>query len=293
MPAPTTAEIDAFVTELLGPDATRSDRTAVTLLTTWACVSMRYDLDVEQVFDWDIINDFAVHLTETVSKGSAQHRRSQLRRIAKRVNPTYAPPFTPTSMPESTTIQAYTEAEVEQIEAGASYAFNARTNVTNKKMLVALCLGAGLRSTEASKLKWGQVFVDDLGVVLRDVNGRDVPVKDKYSTVLRENKGLFEAEDFVLSPDSKKADRSNVPAIITSLYVSDGLAPQVQRMRVTWIVSLLSDGVPEPLVCTTAGLTSLRRYLDQVRPISYDEDTMLSTGSWYRGYGSVVLPVSG
>ena len=106
MPAPTPAEIDAFITEILGPDASRSDRTAVTLLTTWACVSMRYDLDVEQVFDWDILNDFAVHLTETVSNGSAQHRRSQLRRIAKRVNPTYAPPFTPTSMPESTVVQA-------------------------------------------------------------------------------------------------------------------------------------------------------------------------------------------
>lgn len=141
-------------------------------------------------------------------------------------------------------------------------------------MLVALCLGAGLRSTEASKLKWGQVIVDDLGVVLRDVNGRDVPVKDKYSAVLRENKGLFETEDYVLSPDSKKDDRSNVPATITSLYVSDGLAPQVQRMRVMWIVSLLGYGVPEPLVCAAAGLTSLRRYLDQVRPISYDEDTI-------------------
>lgn len=44
---------------------------------------MLYDLEAEQVFDQEIINDFAVYLAKTVSNGSAQHRKAHPRRIAK------------------------------------------------------------------------------------------------------------------------------------------------------------------------------------------------------------------
>lgn len=67
---------------------------------------MLYDLEAEQVFDQEIINDFAVHLAKTVSNGSAQHRKSHPRRIAKRVNPTYGSPFKLSSISDGNVVQS-------------------------------------------------------------------------------------------------------------------------------------------------------------------------------------------
>lgn len=86
---------------------------------------MRYDLKAEQVFDQEIINDFAAHLAKTVSKGSAQHRKPHPRRIAKRVNSTYGPPFKLSSISDGSVVQSYTDVEVEKIGQWADYGFYA------------------------------------------------------------------------------------------------------------------------------------------------------------------------
>ena len=142
-----------------------------------------------------------------------------------------------------------------------NYAANAATNVlNNKQLVVSLCLGAGLKAKEASYLTCEQVHANKAGLMLLDVTGRDVPVRHRPAAPLTHGKDQFHPDHFVLTPDSAKADRSNVASNISSMYQSKGLAPKPARLRVTCIQHFINAGIADKLICLAAGTTTLLRY---------------------------------
>lgn len=141
-------------------------------------------------------------------------------------------------------------------------------------------LGAGLRAKEASYLTWEQVYVDETGVMLLDVTGRDVPVRCRYAAPLPHGKDQFHPDQYVLAPDSIKADRSNVTSNISTMYHSKGLAPKPARLRVTWIHHFMYSGIADELICLAAGIKTLRRY-EHLRP--KHDYSAATIRAWFHG----------
>ncbi|WP_408925538.1 hypothetical protein ACKFRT_01835 [Corynebacterium sp. YSMAA1_1_F7] len=278
-----TTPIPNFVAQLLyhpdlSPDS--QDNLVLTCLVTWAVEEQGYELETEYVLDWDIINAYADSLISAYAPGTAQRRRSRLRTMTRIVNPSYVEPHALDPVEPDSTPQLYTPAEIEQIEVWMNYAANAATNVMNKQLVVFLCLGASLRAKEASYLTWEQVYVDETGVMLLDVTGRDLPVRQRYDTPLVHGKDQFRPEQYVLAPDSAKADRSNVASNISSMYHSKGLAPKPARLRVTWIQHFMNADIADELICLAADTSTLRRY-EHFRPErDYSAETIRA---WFHG----------
>ena len=278
-----TTPIPDFVAQLLShPDLSpdSQDSLFLTDLVTWAVEKQGYELAVEYVLDWDIINAYAESLVPTYASGTAQRRRARLRTVARIVNPSFSEPTARTPVKPTSVPQPYTPAEIEQIEVWMNYAANAATNVLNKQLMVSLCLGAGLRAKEASYLTWAQVYVDETGVMLLDVTGRDVPVRQRYAEPFIHGKNQYRPEQYVLAPDSAKADRSNIASNFSTMYHSKGLAPKPARLRVTWIQHFMNAGVNDELICLAAGTTTLRRYSSLRADVEYSPATIRS---WFHG----------
>lgn len=278
-----TTPISDFVAQLLShPDLSpdSQDSLFLTDLVTWAVEKQGYELAVEYVLDWDIINAYAESLVPTYASGTAQRRRSRLRSLARIINPSYVEPHALAPAEPDSTPQPYTTAEIEQIEVWMNYAANAATNVLNKQLMVSLCLGAGLRAKEASYLTWEQVYVDETGVMLLDVVGRDVPVRCRYATPLTHGKDQYRPVQYVLAPDSAKANRSNIASNFSSMYHSKGLAPKPARLRVTWIHHFMHSGIADELICLAAGIKTLRRYEHLCPKHDYSAETIRA---WFHG----------
>lgn len=161
-----------------------------------------------------------------------------------------------------------------------NYASNAATNTLNKQLLVPLCLGAGLRTEEASCLTWAHVYSNETGAMLLDVAGRDVPMSQRYAAPLVHGKNQYRPDQFVLAHDSTKADRSNIASNISSMCYSKSLEPKPARLRVTWIQHFINAGVDDDLICLAAGTTALRRYEHLCPTQDYSAETIRA---WFHG----------
>lgn len=96
--------------------------------------------------------------------------------------------------------------------------------------------------------------------MLLSVAGREVPVRHRYAAPLPHGRDQLHLDQFVLTPDSAKADRSNVTSNIASMYQSKSLAPKPARLRVTCIQHFINSDIADELFCLTAGITTLRGY---------------------------------
>ena len=68
-------------------------------------------------------------------------------------------------------------------------------------MILALRLGARLRGVETDHLTWGQIEVVAVGVILSDVDGRDVPVHREWADVLVEARAVAgNLEEYMFYP---------------------------------------------------------------------------------------------
>ena len=90
--------------------------------------------------------------------------------------------------------------------------------------------------------------------------GRDVPVRHRYAAPLPHGRDQFHLDQFVLTPDRAKADRSNVASNISSMYQAKSLAPKPARLRVTCIQHFINSDIADKVFYLTAGITTMRRY---------------------------------
>lgn len=143
-------------------------------------------------------------------------------------------------------------------------------------MIWSLGLGAGLPAAEMCQVTWADVDIDSAGVIVHAA-GRVVPVLDLYADPLKE---LHEDSDaFVLRPRVSSRRPDDVVTRTLTRCEDYEFRPSVRQMRVTWIVGRLQAGVPDALLCSAAGIKTLKKY-EQYRP-TISEDAVLRARSLF------------
>lgn len=134
----------------------------------------------------------------------------------------------------------------------------------NRQFFLALVAGAGLTAAEASRVRWTDVYIRTSGV-RGFAHGVFVPVVEKWAGPLRgefidgSQEINYESEGFVLA--DKRTLRTNAGVRAThAVELSGALGPRSARLRATWIVSHLKQGVPSGVVAYFAGMKTVQRY---------------------------------
>lgn len=275
MTAPTPAEIDAFVARTLrGRPYNFSEKKYLTDISSWAVFQQGYELDVTQILDWDVINLFARYLLDAYPKTTITSIRGTLRALGRGCNPTWFEPYIVSTPQPRKTREIYTDLECQELISWSLHSPSKRIDLANRRLMVELCLGAGLTALEAGMLTWEQVYCDSDGVVLLDIAGRDVPVRDSYSRVLAERREVSSTGSFVLSP--KRKLRKDVCVSICKHPESLSATPRPKKMRDTWVAHLIQSGLPERVILAAAGLKTFRGFETYFQESNHDLDTVRS-----------------
>ena len=199
-----------------------------------------------------------------LSDGSRRNYRSMLLRISEVLVPEDNPaPMTAlnarTSEPpyDAATMSAH-----QRWALGQSTALRVQKATT----MLALCAGAGLRSSEIGELTVGDLTIDDAGVLVT-VRGRfprSVPLLAQWeSWLVRAIEGRGEAEPVWGNPGRMQS--RNMLSGFTAQ--SDGNPPRSDRLRATWLVTHLAAGTPMKELLRASGVEkfeNLTRYLEHI-----------------------------
>lgn len=119
-------------------------------------------------------------------------------------------------------------------------------------------------------LKCEEPDYSDEAVVLRDVNGRDIPVINYFAKPFRE----FHRhnDEFLFRPHlpNKRKESSRMATGRSDVCHAVGLKPLTIRMRDTWIHMIVKAGVPVPVAITGAGLKTPTRYRELHEDASWE-----------------------
>lgn len=255
--------VAAVVDETWTPDTTRGALRLVTRLASHV-VSQGRSLTVGAVCTDSAINSFCYHHLNAGANHVQGSSRATLRRIAKAVNSNFDGPRERPEYGSDSKHPPYTEEDITGLRIWAS----AERNESRRKqarLLLALTLGAGLRSKEIANVTAGGVETDRIGTVIfpwgyRGAEKRFVPVEEEWAPTRRA--AVVEAESdsaWLFRPLRSTADSGTV-ATFTKRSPHKGTVIDVNRARTTWIVNQCKKGVPESAVCEAAGLTDLQHY---------------------------------
>lgn len=141
--------------------------------------------------------------------------------------------------------------------------------------MVGLGLGAGLDGRDQRSVLAGDISeltIDRQSVVMVKVRGaraREVPIQAPYDDLVRTAVRIhFEQDRSARTPlYGSKADRKNVTGPVKARAKSargTGVDIEVNRLRSTWLVSLLCAPIPRTAVMKLAGLSSARTLGDLI-----------------------------
>lgn len=218
---------------------------ALTRVSTWAHMDMGYPLDADVIFCADIIGDWVDCHDQVLGRNAVLLTATHMLATGEHLG--YAPnDISALTFSTPPTANPYTETEVAALtELGSQDPFLA--------VFLALTLGAGLRRIETAQVRGTDITVDELGVLVT-VNGRTVPVLERFDEPLRARAGRG---GYVLAPDYKH--RVKVLSAKLHPYTSTGQLDS-RRLVDTWVVTHLAAGIPDPVICQISGLPSLRAY---------------------------------
>lgn len=146
------------------------------------------DVSVAAVFSEGAINAFCHQELDTAATHVRGTSRATLRRIAKQVNPNFDGPRQRPEYCNESKAAPYTEVEVLDVKVWAN-AEHTESRRQQANLLLALALGAGLRSGEVANLTAGDVETDSQGTVVypwgyRGADKRFVPVEREWAGVV-------------------------------------------------------------------------------------------------------------
>lgn len=274
--------IASFVREAVRDCESRTPYAARTLLIAssrhvrWCTQTAGFKLDRAVIFHRGVIADYIGRGCPQMSRSSAGNRRSQLLRMSELLLPpnqqlVVAMP----AMPPPTPVAPYTPSEVIALKSWASGQASDYLRLSCHALL-ALGLGAGLSAAEVGDVQARHLHVDDDGVMVEVVGARAriVPVLAAWEPTLRSIAGAAMTKDlFVFRPRRVRAHRNLVGNFIYKTNI-DRVRPNLQRMRVTWVVTHLVAGTPVKALVAAAGVESLEaltRYLVHVPELGRDE----------------------
>lgn len=214
----------------------------------WAHVDRRLPLDVEVLFRRDVIG-VAVSQLPYSSPATLARRRALLLRVAEALG------VTERSLPPlagSTPSSPYGLKEVASLRVWAS--LQREDRVRDAWMLLSLGLGAGLTAREL--MTTSAADIDTNGTVsVRGVNPRRVPVRHEWWPELSALTAEVDATAPLFRPHI--ATYANKIGDFVRSSWGDGPRPTVQRLRATWLVTVMSDGLPIQDLLYVAGVKSL------------------------------------
>ena len=255
--------------EQMAPSTIRDAKThlnAATQIAFWAA-QRGQPLDPETLLHPTTIDRFIVEGCGHLKTGTQTTYRSQLREIGRVVVGPALYPVQTLIVPRLDPRTPYTEWEVNDLAAWTA-ALPTELQRTNMRVLLVLCLGAGLTAQEVKRIVGSDVTEDAEGVLVSVIGkrSRTVPVLRRWekevARVAREagDRPMFRTG----RTEIKKFDTSN---FIERCTKGSSVSFQLQRLRATWIVGQIEVGTPLLSVAEAAGvgLAQIARYLPMAK----------------------------
>lgn len=264
-------EVSGFVRAAVGAtvDATWSadqTRTALRLVTKLCdhVLTTGRDLSVEGVFNEDTVSSFTHYHLNSYTKHVRGSSRAVLRKVGFANNPDFDGPRLRPEYGTDSGSAPYTENEVTALRVWAN---GERTEERRLQahLLLALTLGAGLRSCEVAGLTADGVAQDSLGLTVtasgyRGAAERIVPVEHEWADTIAEAVERAAGTQAWLFRPRRTTAGSGTVTTFTKRSFRPESAVDVARARTTWVVNQVRKGVPETAVLKAAGLSDLQHY---------------------------------
>jgi integrase len=236
-------------------EAVRRLMTMSARFNAWVWASMGTTLTVERVYTQ---NHVYRYLQERLPKHSQAHRWGlvrQLGTIAAALASAHVKPLP--SLHRRPSRRPFTSAEVASMHSWAA-SLTTVLKRQNAQALLGLAGGAGLRTDEIIDTRIGDVDVVD-GRVFVNVPGsrpRRVPVRNPWNrTLMRSLAGRANPDEYIFR--AYRLDEYRPRAIQT--FLTDHPAQvraTVSRLRSTWIVAQIDNGLPLPVLMAIAGISA-------------------------------------
>lgn len=271
------ARIKEFTRDACALAAPQTAYTASLLMTVavpfvaWCVNEKGWPMQADVVFSRQAIDKYVTLENRNKAEGTRRNYRAMLMRISEVVAPEeHAEALTPLS--RKRVASPYTSAEMEGFRKWAAAQSFGQKRYRAMLMLV-LCAGAGLRSSDLSALHATDIVVDERGVLLNihGTNPRIVPLRREWESWMVTLLELAPTDE-PLWGKPNRTDKSNLLSSFTQYTV--GTFPRGDRLRATWIVAHLQAGTPIKELFRATGLDkmeNLPRYLEYVTSLEVDE----------------------
>jgi integrase len=221
----------------------------------WAVNIAGYPLSAKIVFRRELISRYtADHMHQ--ADGTRRNYRAILLRISEVLLPDH-PDTLLAPLNDRVSMRPYSEPELTQLQQWAN-GQNTQNRGRNAMVLLALCAGGGLWSSEVCETRREDIQFDDEGVLVtvHGANARNVPLLARWEPWLRFALDGLEPGDRVFGNAARKNNSKNlVTAFIHSSVHSPGLVqPQTNRMRATWLVTHLAAHTDMRALMTASGV---------------------------------------
>ena len=300
-------EIEDFVREAvydldLRPDTSSRDKLRTTLgavarLVAW--VYVQYGVATrEGVFHHQVIMDyFQSGPGAGLTKRAAGAQRSLLFRVGAELNPEWSRELE-WGLTYEPALEPYSEHEIAHFYSWAA-SQPTKSREHGCELVLALTLGAGLRAGEIARLRARDVTIDQYGAIVRphgyrSAGYRNVPVHVNYQTAILDAVASVGPDDYLFRPGRESEDTAMVSSYIRRVTrESDRNYPDTRRLRNTWIVGAITNGVPNDVLCEAAGLNNLNQFdrwvVEAGRARAAQYRLMLQGGSASHGPGLRVV----
>lgn len=239
---------------------------AVTLVSyvDWAHFSQGLPLEAPLLFRHEVIARYINDKSRTtkLAEGTLRNYRAMLHRVSAALLPSAAPvPVAPLN--SRSHVPPYTDSE---IRMAVAWMRGQPGEIRPRKaaVMMSLCLGAGLRSREVAELRAKDVHIVDAGVLIR-LPDRDVPVVMEWESPLRRVIENLEPDEYVFGDRTRVTTRNLLSSFVDN--TAGHFRPRSDRLRATWIVNHLCNGIDLRTLMKAAGITkflNLHRYLEYV-----------------------------
>lgn len=246
---------------------------ACTMLAVWA-LDHHIPLDLELLYSEENVERFSATGMRHLADHSRASYRSALRRIGRKVTKRAEWAPEPARIRRTTFSDPYTSADIEWLWDVARHQ-KSETRRRAAVTAVALCYGGGLQGPEYSLIEGSSIELVD-GVVVAHVPGRlgrSVPVLPTFTEELMLLAGRY--QDRPLFSDRTPV-RNWTSAVLAQVEIPPG-APRLvpNRLRITWMVHLLTMGVRVSELRHLAGVKTTKGWEDLAKFVPMREPAEL------------------
>ncbi|GAA1894289.1 hypothetical protein [Streptantibioticus ferralitis] len=220
-------------------------------------------LQAEELFTPDVVERFTAVGMPTLQESSRRTHRSRLATMGRKITRRAPWPPQQAALPRNRLAPPYSEEEVAAyFEVAEQQPTGARTRAAFG--LLAGGLGAGLMPGEHLIITGSSVTrnVDDVTVLnIAGTRARPIPILAAYAPLVRTLAARFPDEPLIGTTGRKSKNRLN--QLVSRIEVPARLpALTAPRLRTTWLVTLMTAGIPLPELLAVAGLASTGTLVD-------------------------------